>query len=101
MGKAVIFVADDCGRYLSVVAKFFEVLLNGLSLATFGVDRQLNVMLRLLQEVHPEGKIVEEIRAKISPGYAVIDFKFTFYEQESGKVIGEEVSRLNGSFCQR
>jgi hypothetical protein len=48
MGQAVVIVADDCGRYLSVVAKIFEVLLNGLSLATFGVDRQLNVMLRLL-----------------------------------------------------
>lgn len=101
MGEAVVGMADDCGLNLRVLAEFFEPGLNRPSLAAFGVNCQLNVRLRLLEKVHPEREILVEVLAELSSGHTVVDFKFSFDEQESGKMFGEEVSRLNGSFRQR
>ena len=99
--QAAIVSADDLGRQFGAFAENIEAVLNRLGVAPFSMDRQLDAMIGLFEEVYPVGQVFEEIIAKNSANHAVIDFKLSFYEQHSGKMFGEEVSRLNGSFRQR
>ncbi len=65
------------------------------------MNHQFKITVGLLEEIHPKGKVADEIITEISSDDAVIDMKGAFNDKKPGKMLFEKIRCQNDSFRQR